>query len=218
MLHIAHDILPQTLLSYVAFRVSFFETLERIALAQQFDMVHQKAFGYLTEVPFLNQVAPQVQLDALLKTWHKHLAPEGFEASLVDESVVYAVCETAARVAEQEPVVMQRYLRRGPLPVSIIVDHQLAAELRSLHLKLSNEGDFLLISQFQDLPPEEAIRLKLKFRFDASRAESMFDVLGQFYMTADIKTCAENLLLAEETSYATKVLKNYQLSRKENVL
>ena len=35
MLTISADILPQTCLSYFAFRVSFCETLERVALAKQ---------------------------------------------------------------------------------------------------------------------------------------------------------------------------------------
>jgi hypothetical protein len=201
----------------VAFRVSFFETLERITLAQQFDILNEKSFGFLTEVPFLHNVAPQVQLDTLLTTWQKHLSPERFDATLVDESVIYSVCETASRIVEQEPLVVKRYLRRGPLPVSIVVDHQLATELRSLHLKLANEGDFLLISQFQDIAPEEASRLKLKFRFNAERAESMFDLLGQYYMQADLNQAQGTLLAEDEVKQARQTLSTFLHSSKTSI-
>jgi hypothetical protein len=64
MLSIASDILPQTCISYVAFRIAFCETLERITLAKQVGG-HIDGFGYLTEVPFLGSVPPQIQLDLL---------------------------------------------------------------------------------------------------------------------------------------------------------
>jgi len=182
MLTICTDTFPQTCLSYVAFRIAFMETLERIVLDHQMGS-DSECFGFLTEVPFLRHVPAHVQLDLLAATWRKHVASDSFEADLVDESVVYAVCETAARFVEENPEMVARFLQGGPLDAGIEIDHFLASELRSLHLNLSNEGDFLLISQFEDMHPDESQRMKREFHLDEARLEPLFDVLGRWAMS-----------------------------------
>jgi len=147
MLQIGPDILPSGALTYFAFRVAFQSTLERIVLSRQVGD-DDGQFGFLTEVPFLCAVPAHVQLDLLAETWQKHVSDVPQPATLVDESVVYAVCEAAAALVEHEPCQMAHYLDGGPRSVALAPDHFLASELRSLHLGLSNEGDFLMISQF----------------------------------------------------------------------
>ena len=198
MLTISKDTLPQSCLSYLAFRVSFRETLERIRLARQIGEDTADCLGYLAEVSFLRGVPPHIQLDILADTWSKHVANETFEATLVDESVVYAPCETAARVAEDEPDIFQDYLVGGPLDSQIDPDHFLATELRSLHLNLSNEGDFLMISQFEDIPPEEAGPLKSEFGLDNKKLEAMFNVLSRWSMSERFLNNLSGLLTKRE--------------------
>lgn len=207
MLAIAKDSLPQTCLSYLAFRVAFQETLERIALGRQVgDEIDLEPFGYLTEVPFLKSVPPHVQLDLLVETWQKHVSKETVEATLVDESVVYAVCETAARIVESDPEAVQRFIAEGPLDVVVDVDHFLASELRNLHLSLSNDGDFLLISQFEDMRPEEADRLKSQFNLNEQTLEPMFEVLGWWYISADFMKNLDGLLADHEIVRAVTII------------
>lgn len=206
MITIANDKLPQTFLSYIAFRVALLDTMERISWTLQFESLDDDRFGYLTEVPFLRSVPPHVQLDLLVNTWAKHISPENHEADLVDEAIVYAVCESSARIAEEESPMLQRFLKKGPLAVDVVADHQLASELRGLHLKLSNEGDFLLIGQFSDLPPEESDRLKNKFEFNSERAEVMFDVLGRWHVASDYSGRTEYLLSEEEAKRSYELI------------
>lgn len=198
MLQISTDTLPQSCLSYIAFRVAFLETLERIALAHQIDDDGTGGFGYLTEVPFLAAVAPHVQLDLLAETWAKHLCDIEIPATLVDEAVVYAACETAARIAENEPEEFRRLLGKGTLDVEIDIDHFLASELRNLHLDLENNGDFLIISQFEDLPPNVAAEKKQELNIDSDNLESMFDVLGFWTMSADFLSNLDGMLTEKE--------------------
>lgn len=198
MLQISTDTLPQTCLSYVAFRVAFKETLERIALAQQIDDDGVGCFGYLTEVPFLSAVAPHVQLDLLAETWAKHLCDVEIPATLVDESVVYAACETAARIAEREPDEFLRLLKGGPLDVELETDHFLSSELRNIHLNLSNDGDFLMISQFEDMDPELARRKKKELNLKEESFEPMFEVLGHWTISADFLSNLDGLLSEKE--------------------
>ncbi|MDA1018089.1 MAG: hypothetical protein O3A00_26985 [Planctomycetota bacterium] len=204
MLRINTDILPQTCLTYLAFRVSFRETYERILLARQ---VNEEAegFGFLTEVPFLKAVPPHVQLDLLAETWKKHSGRRRSNASLVDESVVYAACETAARIVDDEPQMISHFLDSGPTEFTLAVDRSLSAQLRSLHLNLSNEGDFLLISQFEDTHPDEARWLKDEFELDNARFESMFEVLGRWHFSPDFDANLKLLLTDREIARIASV-------------
>lgn len=206
MLTISNDVLPQSSLSYLAFRVAFRETLERIALADQVGCDPHEAFGFLTEVPFLRAVPAHVQLDLLAATWAKHAANESVAADLVDEAVLYAVCETSARVVETEPEVLEDFLTGGPLDVLPLGDTELAGELRSLHLNLASEGDFLLVSQFEDLPPDEAVPLKAKFGLTEEKVQPMFDVLSRWYLSPEFLGNLSGLLTGREVLKAVRVL------------
>ncbi len=216
MITIAKDTLPQTFLSYIAFRVAMLDTMERVSWTLQFDSLEDTGFGFLTEVPFLKAVPPHVQMDILATTWWKHISPDTFEATLVDEAVVYSACELAARVCEEEPDVVKRMLGRGPLEAEAEVNQALATELRSMHLKLSNDGDFLLIGQFSDLPPEEANRLKEKFGFDTARAEAMFDVLSRWHISPNFETRCESLLTEAEAARTHEMMRQKVNSARMN--
>ena len=205
MLFIAGERLPRSDLTYLAFRVAFQETLERIVLSRQVDDGNE-IFGYLTEVPFLTGVAPHVQLDLLADTWSRHTSRRRHQATLVDESVVYAVCETAARVAGNEPTVITHCMITGPKSCSVEVDGFLPGELRNLHLGLANEGDFLLISQFEDLEPDESADLKEQFRLDLQRLDDMFDVLGRWYVQPHLVSRLDGLLTERESQRVDYVI------------
>lgn len=212
MLQIGTDTLSRSTLAYLAFRLAFQETLERIALAGQMGDEAPHGFGYLTEVPFLHAVPPHVQLDLLAETWSKHRAEEVLPATLLDESVLYAACETAARIVDEEPSLVPLYLRHGPAEVDVPVDRFLAWELRALHLNLSSEGDFLLLSQFEDMPPDEARRTKCKFQLDESRLEVMFEVLGRYHVRSSFLENLTGLVSEREITQAASTLQVRQTS------
>jgi len=208
MLTIGDDLLPQTDLTYFAFRVAFCDTLERITLAEQARMGHDVTLGYLTEVPFLRNVTPRVQLDLLLETWDRHYSDERLAGSLMDEAVIYAACETSARIVKTDGKSIRRFLRGGPRPLFPVLDERLADSLHTLHVNLSSQGDFLLISQFQDLPADEAKVLKAKFRLEDAACEPLFDALGRWHVTPGFVARAKGLLTSPE---ATKVAGILQL-------
>lgn len=205
MIYLCGDPLPHHGLTYLAFRLAFQDTLERIVLAQQIEDSNE-CFGYLTEVPFLRAVPPHVQIDLLADTWSRHTSRRHIEGTLVDESVIYAVCETAARIAEDDPTIVTHAVLTGPLQVTVPVDQFLAGEFRNLHLKMANEGDFLLLSQFEDLPPDDASDFKQQYRLDGTRAEAMFDVLGQWNIAPNFGNRISGLVTERELVRASYVL------------
>jgi len=198
MLTVCDTHVPQSDVAYIAFRVAFFETLERIALADQVGLTGDRCFGFLTEVPFLRPVPPQVQLDQLLETWHRYVDEDRHQATLADESVIYAVCETAARIVSVDPQTARRYIRNGPQEVDHEIDPRLADALQAFHVNLPNEGDFLLISQFQDMAPSEAILLKMKFGMSLSACDVMFEMLSRWHISSEFAKNSLGLLSPSE--------------------
>ena len=206
MLTLSRDVLPQTDLTYLAFRAAFQETLERIVLAQQVSLCEDWTYGYLTEVPFLQHVAPQVQLDLLLDTWQRHQQSEPQEAMLLDESIVYSVCETAARLARNDPSTLQRFLAGGPRPVQVELRPQLAHRLVALHIGLCPDADFLLITQFLDLPPREGRTLMAELGLHSADCRPLFDALGRWRLAAGFAGRAEGLLTPREVRQTLAIL------------
>jgi hypothetical protein len=63
--------------------------------ANEVDEGDEAPFGYLTEVPFLERVAPAVQVDLLAGVWARYKDQALHEASLLDAAVVYAAFQAA---------------------------------------------------------------------------------------------------------------------------
>jgi hypothetical protein len=185
MLKIGHDFLPQSLLSYVAFRVALRNTWEQLELVVSgaVNSDGEDCEGFFGEVPFLRGTPLHIQLDALGATWQKHVSGKPHTADLLDESIIYAACEFAAQTTEHDPERVHWALRNGPFDVSVSVDHDLAAELRQLYLRLSNDGEFLLIGQFLDLPPDESSDWKRQLGIDERRLDVLFDTLGRWHVS-----------------------------------
>lgn len=182
MLQLAHEQLPQSLLSYVAFRVDLRRTWDAMSAAPRTAIfsAEPERTGYLAEVPFLRETSLAVQLDVLARTWRRHMQPEIIRADLLDEAVLYAACEATAHCAEHEPQHVHRALLGGPMDLMIPVDLALAGDLRQLYLQLPTEGDFLLVGQFLDMPPDEAVEWKQKLGVTETQLTQFFNVLSQW--------------------------------------
>jgi hypothetical protein len=206
MLLIEKKPLPRSELVYVAFRLAFCETRERLVLSRQMSLHPEGNFGFLAEVPFLRNVPPQVQLDLLLETWCRHVRDEPCRANLADESVLYAVCETASRIVRRCRDDARRYVRQGPLRCSCSFDYAYADRLQKLHLNFANEGHFLLLSQFQDIPPDESASLKRKYGIDTQACECLFEVLGRWHVRTDVFQFGRGLLTEQEMQQTQAIL------------
>lgn len=198
MINFSSKSLPYSERVYVALRIAFLETQERLALAEQLELEDHRAFGYLTQVPFLKSVPAQVQLDLLLDLWDKHLSKETFSATYLDEAIVYAACETAAKLVRTEPQHVERILASGPLKSSVSVTREFSEELQKLHLDYAGDGHFLLLSQFQDLSPEQSEKSKEEYGIVNGKCDSLFDAMGRWNVRADFKDRSCGLLTDDE--------------------
>ena len=201
--------LPFTKNVYIAFRIALLETEERLSLAHQIDMADHTGFGYLTQVPFLKCVAPQVQLDLLLDFWNRYLSRDRHTANYLDESIVYSVCETASNVIRSQPILAERFVNSGPLSCPFQATPKLADSIQKLHLDFVGDGHFLMLSQIQDSPPEEAANLKKEFGLRDEMSEEMFTAIGRWNVSTDVENRAVGLLTPAES---TRIVELFKLS------
>jgi hypothetical protein len=206
MLKICNDLVSASDAAYLAFRLAARDTLERMLLTEQAGFEGDAPYGFLTEVPFLRTVPPQVQIDLLAATWNRLTLTESVPGTLVDESVIYAACETAARLIASDRSTAERLIADGPRPAGLPPTPAAVQQIHALHLDLSNEGNFLLISQFQDIPPTEARILKARFGLPEEACEAMFEVLGQWHACRQFAEQAATLLSSREIRRAAALL------------
>lgn len=212
MLKLGTDILPQGILTYFIFRASFVATLRSYALALETDQNHDEPLGYLTEVPFLQWVSPQVQLCVLAETWARHNSPTVELATMIDEVVVYSCAEFAATLVEEHSEAIDSLFEEGPRQVKLVPNKYLVSELRALTLGVSSDGDFLLVSQFEDMPPDEARPLKESFALKEERIEQLFDLLGRWHISRDLPRRLSGLLSSQELLELTEYIPTEWLS------
>src|SRR5262249_52899021 len=134
------------------------------------------------------------------------LSRDEYHADLVDESVVYSVCEMTSRLIEKDPESVVRYLRGGPIDMTFPIDTYLAGELRLLYLELPNDGDFLLVSQFLDLQPDQAKEQKIQMGVDPARVEPLFDILGRWHVSPELTLRLKGLLTEPECTRVATIL------------
>ena len=190
--------LPQSNLVYLGFRIAVQETLSDIELSLELEEEPDPPVGYLTEVPFLEQVPLPVQVDLLGNVWARQRRAEWIEASLLDAAIIYAAFKTARRVINDEPEVASAMLRSGPRRVNPRILSRAPCRLYNAFEQFWDDRDFLLIEEFQDLPPDHAQRLKRLLRLPEEVLKPMYEALERWRVSAELGANLEGLLSKEE--------------------
>ena len=191
--------LPQSDLVYAAFRLAMQETLSNFEMSLDDDCEDPEEFpGFLTDVPFLQQVALPVQCDLLAETWTRHHSSELIEASLLDAAVVFAAFTTAARIIIEMPDLAAIWLADGPRKIRPRLLRRANHRLERMFDEWWDDNDFLMIDDLLDMPPEKADDLKALLRIPDEVLQPMFDVLGRWRVPEDLDQHLTGLLNADE--------------------
>jgi hypothetical protein len=190
--------LPQTDLAYVGFRLAAVETLSLLEITQEPGNEAEGPFGYLTEVPFLEQVAPAVQVDLLADVWRRHQDAAPHEASLLDAATVYAAFETASRVVSDEPELARLWLKAGPQRVRCRLGSRTAEQLNDLFFDFWDDIDFLSIEALQDLVPDHARTIRALTGLSEEDTEEMEEALNRWRASPAVLANLEGLLTGKE--------------------
>ena len=199
--------LPNNDLSYLAFRLAVQETLSDLELSHDLDEELDPPAGFLTVVPFLEQVPIPVQIDLLAATWAQQRQPRLIQASLLDAAVLYAVCTKASRFATDLPELVIPFLRAGPRNPSPRAIRKALGQVDDLFEEFWDDHDFLMISDLQDLHPDQAGQLKLQLGLSDEYLQPLYDALGRGRVSGDVSANLQGLLTDEETKEATSLLR-----------
>ncbi len=199
--------LPQSDLAYLAFRLAVQETLSDIELHLDLEEEPDPPSGYLTEVPFLEQVPLPVQVDLLAETWDRHRSSDFVEASLLDAAVLYAACLTVARVINDEPEVAAIMLRDGPRDTDARMLKRASVRLEDMFERFWDDRDFLLLEEWQDLPPDHARQIKELIRLPDEVIRPMYEALERWRVSPDVGARLEGLMTAAEIAEALPLLR-----------
>lgn len=189
--------LPQDELTYAAFRLAAIDTLMQIEMAQH-SPDGADPIGFLDAVPVLAEVAPVVQVDLLADAWHRHRSAESHKASLLDAAVVYAVCETAARLVQEIPELVGSHLASGPTPCHLTIDQALPERFQSLFESFWGDIDFMTLEYFGDIAPDKARRIKKVMGISNSQVKKLESALARAHASPEILTRLQGLLTEEE--------------------
>jgi len=199
--------LPNNDLTYLAFRLAVQETLSDLELSHDLDEELDPPAGFLTVVPFLEQVPIPVQIDLLAATWAQQSQPRLIRASLLDAAVLYAVCTTASRFATDSPELVIPFLKAGPRNPSPRAIRKALRKVDDLFEEFWDDQDFLMISDFQDVPPDQARQLKLQLGLSDEYLQPLYDALGRGRVSGDVSVNLQGLLTDEEIQDAVTLLR-----------
>ncbi|MCY2987845.1 MAG: hypothetical protein NTY19_08285 [Planctomycetota bacterium] len=182
------------------------ETLSDIELYRDLEEEPDYPAGYLSEVPFLEQVPLQVQVDLLAETWNRHQQAELIEASLLDAAIVYAACQTAARIIEDMREVAAAYFRDGPRQLKTRILRRAAHRLKNLFDAFWDDDDFLLLDELQDLPPDRSAQAKFLMRIADEDVQLFYDALARWHVSPNVAANLQGLLTEAEIVEAMPLL------------
>jgi len=148
-----------------------------------------------------------VQVDLLADTWTRHHQPDLIEASLLDAAVVYAACETAGRLLHDMPEVAVAWLQHGPRMVPARIIKRAAYRLDAMFEEFWDDRDFLLIEEFQDLPPDHAHQLKEMLGLPDEVIEPLHAALERWNASPHVAANLVGLMTNAEIAYAMPLLR-----------
>lgn len=196
--------LPQGDLTYVAFRLSLLDTIQELWMSQDFKEDADEVTGFLFHVPILEGVPPDIQIDLLAEVWARQRKRRLIEANLLDAAIVYAACEEAARIVEDEPEIAEAYLKGGPRRLMFKAGRRLAARFELLFDGFWDDIDFLSLSDLQDVRPADAAELKAALRFIDDRP--IYQALERGRLSSQLESNLRGLLTLPEISEVVGLL------------
>jgi len=182
---------PSCVFTHAAFRAGFltvFDSLLRYSVEGSSDDLQFR--GLFERYPLLNAIAPQVQLECLLRAWSRWQA--GLEPDALDQCVTHACQE---KLIEHSDAGNQRYLNvilSGPTGEPLREDFWLGTRLRCL--QLGGHPKWLGCVERQMVCGPENRALNGEFAEDAE----LMDLIGQWRARREVIFCSTDLLTPDE--------------------
>ncbi len=183
-------------LTYVPLRAAFLLTLDSL-LRYSLSPAHaeQKGSEFLHFYPPLQGMAPQIQMECVLRPWNRWSTRQSDFPSPLDARILYAATELLASLAEDRSSPLLRVVFEGPRELRHLNDHWLPAKARCL--QLTRESTFsrgILQELSLSSDPQEQVT---EHEYPAADGELM-EILGRWRANPEMLTWGNGLLTPHE--------------------
>jgi len=185
-------------ITYTAMRAAFVSTLDcLLRYALDPDSVSESSSGFLSCFPMLNGMAPQIQMECLLRTWQR-LPTSAETPELLDELVVYAALESLAGVTSDKQSASLRVVLNGPRVVSAEPVHWLHSKTRCMQIAGPTPRQTIFLRELQQIEdPCPWLESEMGANWCENR-EELLDLVGRWVAQKDLILGSEGLLTRDE--------------------
>ncbi|MEY3459375.1 MAG: hypothetical protein RL215_2532 [Planctomycetota bacterium] len=183
-------------ITYLTLRAAFLCSLDSLLRNSLAPGHREESEGdFLRFYPPLSGMAPQVQMECVLKTWHRLNTTQRDFPSPLDARILYAATELLANLAADHQHPMLRVLFDGPRQIGHLNDHWLPARARCL--QISRETRF---SQgiLEELALCETASEQILEPDSAACQGEILEILGKWRISGSLIQWGEGLLTADE--------------------
>ena len=182
---------------YLAFRAAYLTTADLLYADIPDGNASGIVKGFLERLPLLVGCAPQVQLQSLLKTWHKLKQGAAADLNDLDRCVWYCAAAELAKLGSVEDIRRIEQSVAGPRPLPGIDCLWVASKLRTMQITWPFDQDCGVVlrdGNFLDADLDGVSSLPAK----GETASEMLELAGRWFVTPDLLTHADGLITPEE--------------------
>ncbi len=185
-------------ITYTAMRAAFVSTLDSLLrYALDPDTISESSSGFLSCFPMLNGMAPQIQMECLLRTWQR-LPTSADAPELLDELVVYAAFESLAGVTCEKQSASLRVVLNGPRVISSEPIHWLHSKTRCMQIAGPTPRQTMFLRELQQIEdPCPWLESEMGANWCENR-EELLELVGRWVAQKDLILGSEGLLTRDE--------------------
>ncbi|MBL8810895.1 MAG: hypothetical protein JNM43_12015 [Planctomycetaceae bacterium] len=186
-------------ITFTALRAAFVSTLDSL-LRYSLDpgSICDHPTGFFHCFPMLNGMAPQVQMECLLRTWERWSQNHSSFPDLLDQCVLYGAYESLGRVSTAKNDQSLRVVLNGPRSRPELDDHWLTAKTRCLQVAGAGPVTVDLLRELvEPTDPSPWLAGDTVSETDSARDELM-ELVGRWRIRREQLLAGAGLLTSEE--------------------
>lgn len=183
-------------LTYASLRAAFLLTFDEL---MQYALAPARAESRPVELmdffPPLKGIAPQIQLECILRTWQSTRIHSASNFSAIDTRILLASTELLASMAAESENPMLRVVFHGPQNIQSINDHWLVARIRCMQISWKSDHRRML---YQELGTSATPQTGSNRHTDCVVDESVWEILGKWRVCKNLYQYGSGLLTNAE--------------------
>ncbi len=182
-----------------AFRAAFVTTLDSLLrYALDPSAAYERPVGIFDCFPMLNAVAPQIQLECVLRTWSRRNRELPESADVLDDCVLHAACESLARISTDKNTTLLNVALNGPRKITAAAGQWLCSQARCLQVAGPEPLRPAFLLEFSEID-EPVFGSRIECAADcASDRDELLNLVGRWAADREVVLGSQGLLTAVE--------------------